>query len=51
MWESDVKKLDLYDFKTALFDNGNPEDFLLFISSVITTLKASGTLAANAKIK
>ena len=25
------KKSNIYGFKTALFDNGNPEEFLLFI--------------------
>ena len=25
------QKSDLYEFKSALFDNGDPEEFLLFI--------------------
>ena len=34
---------DLYELKTTLFDNGNPEEFLLFIQNSKMTLKASGT--------
>ena len=33
------EKSYLYEFKMALFDNGDPEEFLLFISNFITTLE------------
>ena len=45
------QKLDLYEFKTALFDNGEPEEFLLFIRNFNMTLEASGMLAANKNIQ
>ena len=35
----------------TLFDNVNSEDFLLFIRNLQTTLEASGTVAAGAKIR
>ena len=35
----------------ALFDNGNPDDFLLFICNFYMTLEASVTLKYGAKIK
>ena len=34
------QKSDPYKLKTTLFDNGDPEDFLLFISNFSTTIKA-----------
>ena len=37
-------KLDLYEFKIALFGNGDLEEFLLFVSNFNMTLDASGTL-------
>ena len=43
--------LDLYEIKTALFDNGNPEEFLLFVINFNMTLKVLGTLKAEAKIQ
>ena len=42
---------DLYEFKMALFDNGELEEFLLFLQNFQMTLKASGMLAAGAKIR
>ena len=33
----------------SLFDNGDPEDFLLFIRNFNMTLAASGSLEAGAK--
>ena len=39
----------LYEFKMSLFDNGDPEEFLLFVSNFNTTLVASGTLEAGEK--
>ena len=32
---------DLYDFKMSFFDNGNPEEFLLFVRNFNMTLVAS----------
>ena len=45
------KKYDLYEFKMALFDNGDPEEFLLFIRNFNTTLEASGKILAGVRIK
>ena len=42
--------MDLYEFKMDLFDNGETEEFLLFIRNFQMTLKASGTLASGANI-
>ena len=39
--------LDLYGFKMSLFDNDEPEEFLLFVRNFNTTLAASGTLEAG----
>ena len=38
------EKLYLYELKTTLFDNGYPEEFMLFIWNFNMTLKASETL-------
>ena len=35
----------------ALFDNGEPEEFLLFISNFNMTIKVSGTLNSGANIQ
>ena len=35
-----LSTLDLYDFKTSLFENGDPEEFLLFVRHFNTTLAA-----------
>ena len=45
------QKLDPHELKTALFDNGKPEEFLLFIMNFNMTLEAPGTLLVGAKIK
>ena len=45
------EKSDLYEIKMALFDNGEPEELLLFICNFCMTLEASGTLKAGAKIQ
>ena len=34
----------------ALFDNGKPEEFLLFVQDFKMTLKAMGKIASNEKI-
>ena len=43
--------LEFYDFKIALFENGNPEEFLLFVKNFNMTIALSGTLATGAKIR
>ena len=43
--------MDLYGFKRTLFDNGETEEFLLFLKKINSTLAASGTLTTGAKIK
>ena len=45
------QKLDLHELKMALFDNGEPEEFLLFIRNFNMTLETSGMLVAIAKIQ
>ena len=40
---------DLYEFMMDLFDNGDPEKFLLFMQNLNTTLVASGMLVTGAK--
>ena len=35
----------------SLFDNGDPEEFLLFVRNFNMTLAASGALEAGAKIQ
>ena len=42
---------DLYEFKMALFDNVEPEDFLLFVQNYQMISEASGTLTHGAKIQ
>ena len=42
---------DLYEFKISLFGNGDPEEFLLFITNFNMNLKASGTIPAGANIQ
>ena len=42
---------DLCQFKVALFDNDNPEEFLFFISNINITIEASGTLVAVVNIQ
>ena len=41
--------LELYNFKMDLFENGNPEEFLLFVKNFNTTIALSGTLVTGAK--
>ena len=45
------QKSDLYEFKMALFDNSEPEEFLLFISNFNMNLDASGTLVDVEKLQ
>ena len=42
---------DLHEFKMSLFDNGDPEEFLLFFSNFNMTLTESGMLEADAKFQ
>ena len=42
--------LDLYEFKIYLFDHGNPEKFLLFVTNFNMTLMTTGTLETGEKI-
>ena len=42
---------DLYEFKKAFFDNGNPGEFLLFIHNFKMTLEESVMLGAYTKVK
>ena len=44
-----LEDLDLYEFKIALFDNGKPEDFLLFVRNFNMALEDLGTLNMSAK--
>ena len=39
------------NLKMALFDNGDPEEFLLFIRNFNTTIDASEKFVASAKIQ
>ena len=41
----------LYEFKMALFDNGEPEEFLLLIMNFNLDPEAPVTLVASAKIQ
>ena len=42
---------DCFDFNMALFDNGEPEEFLLFRRNFDMNLAAPGTLVTGAKIQ
>ena len=42
---------DLYKFKMDMFDNGEPEEFLLFLQNFNITLAVSGTLATDKNIQ
>ena len=45
------ENLCLYELKMTLFDNGKPEEFLLFFRDFNMTLEASGTLEDGTKIQ
>ena len=47
--DSTLSTSDLFEFKMTLFDNGDPEEFLLFVRNFNMTLTASGTQEAGAK--
>ena len=42
---------NFYEFKISLFENGDPEKFLLFVRYFNMTLTASGTLESGARIQ
>ena len=42
---------DLYEFKMFLFENGEPEDFLLFVHNFNITHASSGTLEVGVKVQ
>ena len=44
------EKLDLYELKMTLLDNGDPEEFL-FVCNFSMTLEASGTLDTITKVQ
>ena len=45
------EKSDLYEFKMALFGNGNPEELLLLVRNFQITLEESVALAVSVKIQ
>ena len=45
------EKSDLYEFKMALFDNDEPEEFLLFVQNFKIILESSGTIASSENIQ
>ena len=42
---------DLYEFRMALFDNGDPDEFLLFIRNFNMTPEETGTIGYCAKVQ
>ena len=45
------QKLEFYEFRMALFDNDDLEEFQLFIRNFSMNLQASGIFAASANIQ
>ena len=45
------ENVNSYKFKVALFDNSDPQDFLLLVIILQITIEASGTLTDGAKIQ
>ena len=45
------EKSDIYEFKISLFDNGEPEEFLLFIRDFNITFEASGQIIYGVNIQ
>ena len=41
---------DLYEFKTVMFDNGDPEEILVLVWNFNMTLASSGTLETGKNI-
>ena len=44
------EKSELYELKMAVFDNGDPEEFLLFVRNFQMMLEASGNISTSSKI-
>ena len=44
-------KSELYEFKMALFDNGKPEEFLLFVRNFNMNLAASAIMKTARKVQ
>ena len=42
---------EIYEFKMALFENGEPEEFLLFMRNFNMTLVESGMMSMGTEIK
>ena len=42
---------DLYEFEMALFDNGQPEDFLLFVCNFNMTMEESEMTGKDVKVQ
>ena len=60
--DKDLKKLKLwrdpkssmsglYELNMSLFDNGDPEEFLLFVRNFNMTIAASGAVEVNGKVQ
>ena len=47
---STPEKLDIYELKVGLFDNGDTEELFLFVRNFKVTIEALVTLADNANI-
>ena len=45
------EKSDMYEFKIALFDNGKPEELLLFMRNFKIMLEASGTISTKKNLQ
>ena len=46
-----TENLDIYESKMALFDYGDPEEFVLFLQTFKMTLEASERPADNVKLQ
>ena len=45
------EKLDIYEYKMALFGNGEPDEFLLFVCNFNMNLEASGMMETSTKVQ
>ena len=45
------ERSDIYEFKMALFDNGDPEELVLLMQNFKMMLKASGILDTSANLQ
>ena len=46
-----LENLDMYEFKIALFGNGEPDEFLLLVRNFNMMIDSSGILAANTRFQ